>query len=111
MESIYGSRLLSCTAFVQHAGASVRPSCPVRRASSVRPLCGEWPWVFEQPGRRADLPEEEVFSGFDGLDDLDAIGDEPSSEPFSKVGVAVSFVFPMPHIFLELLTCYLNSRW
>lgn len=40
-----------------------------------RPLEAKWPWVFEQPGRRADLPSEEVFSGFEGLLLLDELDD------------------------------------
>lgn len=30
-----------------------------------------WPWVFEQAGRCIDLPAEEIFAGFDGLDGFD----------------------------------------
>lgn len=30
----------------------------------------EWPWVFEEPGRSAELLAEEMFDGFGGLDEL-----------------------------------------
>ncbi|CAM9343077.1 unnamed protein product, partial [Hapterophycus canaliculatus] len=60
-------------------------------------LSGEWPWVFEQPGRCIDLPAEEVFSGFDGFGDLDLIEDESSvSEDYSKVSREVRNAFYSP---------------
>lgn len=31
--------------------------------------CGGWPWVFEE-GRAVELPAEEIFAGFGGLDEL-----------------------------------------
>ncbi|CAM9859545.1 unnamed protein product [Ectocarpus fasciculatus] len=49
-------------------------------------LEGRWPWVCQQPGRCADLPAEEVFTGFDGLFDDDTDQDASgASESYSKV--------------------------
>lgn len=49
-------------------GIQRRTICSPR--SSLVGSDSDWPWVFEDPGRSTELPGEEEFSGFDGLDDL-----------------------------------------
>ncbi|CBJ27840.1 conserved unknown protein [Ectocarpus siliculosus] len=67
------------------------PGCFARVSShsgdeNFASLEGRWPWVCERPGRCADLPAEEVFTGFDGLFDDDTDQDASgTSESYSKV--------------------------
>lgn len=63
------------------------------------PLEPNWPWVFEQPGRRADLPAEEVFSGFEGLmlDELDEL-DDTSNQDDGYSSKVRPFPYAMPRI-------------
>lgn len=44
------------------------------RAAAPKLGSSRWPWIFEEPRRVSELPEEEKFSGFGGLDEL-FIGD------------------------------------
>ncbi|CAM9932095.1 unnamed protein product [Choristocarpus tenellus] len=43
----------------------------------------QWPWVLVEPGRYTELPSEELFGGFAGLDGLE--DDEPlfESQPYT----------------------------
>lgn len=75
-------------------------------------LDGRWPWVFEQPGRCAEIPAEEVFTGFDGLFDDDTDEDASgASDSYSKVGLQHSFAvlpsraFTHPVLMLARIYC------
>lgn len=60
------SRFVGCRASY---GTTVNRACSTLDGGDLSvPRHWTWPWVFEQPGKCADLPEEEVFVGFDGID-------------------------------------------
>lgn len=52
------------------ASRALRPSECALSKHDIGLCSSRWPWVLEEPGRSAELPTEEMFDGFDGLDEL-----------------------------------------
>lgn len=90
-----------------HHGSQPRASSSLHAECKPTLHRARWPWLFEQPARCTNLPAEEIFGGFDGLDgfdddlmmDFNDLTDDPNDFDQSKVGGTWSHVVPgMPFL-------------
>lgn len=73
-----------------------------------------WPWVFEQPGRCIDLPAEEIFAGFDGLDGFafdDGFNDQTDASTDDLNDVNSSLDQSKVYTYHKLLYLVVYGRW